>query len=174
MLVNGVFPGPLIEANWGDTIQVTVHNRITGPEEGTALHWHGLLQKTSQWFDGVPGVQQCPIPPGGTFTYTFVADLYGTSWWHSHYSAQYNAGILGPMIIHGPQTLPYDIGEYTMASLTTVKITLISSRRGTNSFDRLVSSRLFLTRWRCRLDRYQQGCKWILRLPTHRTMLTRY
>ncbi|KAA8572187.1 hypothetical protein EYC84_002096 [Monilinia fructicola] len=109
ILVNGVFPGPLIEANWGDTIQVTVHNKITGPEEGTALHWHGLLQKTSQWFDGVPGVQQCPIPPGGSFTYTFLADLYGTSWWHSHYSAQYNAGILGPMIIHGPQTISYDI-----------------------------------------------------------------
>ncbi|PQE11769.1 hypothetical protein CJF32_00002578 [Rutstroemia sp. NJR-2017a WRK4] len=109
ILVNGVFPGPLIEANWGDTIQVTVHNKITGPEEGTALHWHGILQKTSQWFDGVPGVQQCPIAPNGTFTYTFLADLYGTSWWHSHYSAQYNAGIFGPMIIHGPQTTPYDI-----------------------------------------------------------------
>ncbi|KAM3068000.1 hypothetical protein ACMFMG_011048 [Clarireedia jacksonii] len=109
ILVNDQFPGPLIEANWGDTIQVTVHNKITGPEEGTALHWHGILQKTSQWFDGVPGVQQCPIPPNGTFTYTFLADLYGTSWWHSHYSAQYNAGIFGPMIIHGPPTVPYDI-----------------------------------------------------------------
>ena len=30
---------PLIEANWGDYIQVTVHNKITGPEEGTTLHW---------------------------------------------------------------------------------------------------------------------------------------
>ncbi|TGO29898.1 hypothetical protein BPAE_0010g00840 [Botrytis paeoniae] len=108
ILVNGVFPGPLIEANWGDTIEVTVHNEIRGPEEGTALHWHGLLQKESQWFDGVPGVQQCPIPPGGTFTYSFLADLYGSSWWHSHYSAQYNAGIFGPMIIHGPPTVPYD------------------------------------------------------------------
>lgn len=27
--------------------------------------------------DGVPGVSQCPIPPGGSFTYTFLADLYG-------------------------------------------------------------------------------------------------
>jgi len=33
----------------GDTIQVTVHNQIDGPPEGTALHWHGLLQKNSQW-----------------------------------------------------------------------------------------------------------------------------
>lgn len=47
LIINGQFPGPLIEANWGDTIQVTVHNAITGPEEGTALHWHGILQKNS-------------------------------------------------------------------------------------------------------------------------------
>jgi hypothetical protein len=39
--------------------------------------------------DGIPGVQQCPIPSGKSFTYTFIADLYGTSWYHSHYSAQY-------------------------------------------------------------------------------------
>ena len=39
--------------------------------------------------DGIPGVQQCPIPSGKSFTYTFTADLYGTSWYHSHYSAQY-------------------------------------------------------------------------------------
>ena len=89
ILVNGAFPGPTIEANWGDTIQVTVHNQITGPEEGTGLHWHGQLQKGTPWFDGVPAVGQCPIAPGSSFTYTFQASLYGTSWYHSHYSAQY-------------------------------------------------------------------------------------
>ena len=89
-MVNGQFPGPMIEANWGDTIQVTVHNQITGPEEGTSLHWHGLLQKTTPFMDGVPAVQQCPIAPGSSFTYQFNADLYGTSWYHSHYSAQYS------------------------------------------------------------------------------------
>lgn len=111
LIINGQFPGPLIEANWGDTIQVTVNNAITGPEEGTALHWHGILQKTSQWMDGVPGVQQCPIPPGGSFTYTFLADLYGTSWYHSHYTAQYAGGAIGPMIIHGPTQVSYDIDK---------------------------------------------------------------
>ncbi|KAF8861398.1 hypothetical protein BDZ45DRAFT_800116 [Acephala macrosclerotiorum] len=109
LLVNNQFPGPMIEANWGDTIQVTVHNEITGPEEGTALHWHGLLQHGTQYMDGVPGISQCPIPPNGTFTYTFNADLYGTSWWHSHYSAQYAGGLFGPMIIHGPSIANYDI-----------------------------------------------------------------
>ncbi|MCJ1478311.1 hypothetical protein MMC13_006988 [Lambiella insularis] len=45
ILINGQFPGPTIQANWGDMIEVTVHNQISGPQEGTALHWHGLLQK---------------------------------------------------------------------------------------------------------------------------------
>ena len=83
-------------------------NRITGPEEGTALHWHGLLQKTTPWFDGVPAVQQCPIAPGECFTYSFLADLYGTTWYHSHYSAQYSAGLAGPLIIFGPSQVEYD------------------------------------------------------------------
>lgn len=59
--------------------------------------------------DGVPGVQQCPIAPGGNFTYRFRADLYGTSWWHSHYSSQYVSGIVGAMVFHGPQNYDYDI-----------------------------------------------------------------
>ena len=109
MLINGQFPGPTIEANWGDTIQVNVHNEITGPEEGTALHWHGILQTGSPWEDGVPAVQQCPIPPGKSLQYSFKADLYGTSWYHSHYSAQYAGGLFGPMIIYGPKNADYDI-----------------------------------------------------------------
>lgn len=89
ILINGQYPGPAIEANWGDTFVITVHNNITGPEEGTSFHWHGLLQKGTQYMDGVPAVTQCPIAPGASFTYNFKADLYGTSWYHSHYSAQY-------------------------------------------------------------------------------------
>lgn len=108
MLLNGSYPGPTIEANWGDIIEVTVENRITGPEEGLALHWHGILHKTAPWEDGVPGVSQFPIAPGETFTYRFVADLYGTSWYHSHYSAQYADGLYGAMVIHGPNHVEYD------------------------------------------------------------------
>lgn len=108
ILINNAFPGPTIEANWGDTITVKVCNHITGPEEGTSLHWHGILQKSSPWYDGVPAVDQCPIAPGECMTYAFLADVYGTSWYHSHYSAQYSAGVAGAMIIHGPSQVAYD------------------------------------------------------------------
>jgi hypothetical protein len=109
IVVNNQFPGPTIEANWGDEIEVTVHNNITGPVEGTAMHWHGFLQRGSNWMDGVPSVSQCPIAPASSFAYRFTAQLYGTSFYHAHYSAQNTAGVAGPIIVHGPSQLPYDI-----------------------------------------------------------------
>jgi len=109
LVINGQFPGPTIEANWGDWIEVTVHNKITGPEEGTGLHWHGLLQTGTPFMDGVPGVSQCPIAPDSSFKYKFRADQHGSSWYHSHYAAQYASGLLGPLIIHGPSNVDYDI-----------------------------------------------------------------
>ncbi|KAL8968918.1 MAG: hypothetical protein Q9183_002246, partial [Haloplaca sp. 2 TL-2023] len=54
-----------------------------------------ILQRATPWYDGVPAVQQCPIAPGKSLTYTFKADLFGTSWYHSHYSAQYAGGAFG-------------------------------------------------------------------------------
>ncbi|KAL8803182.1 MAG: hypothetical protein Q9200_006323 [Gallowayella weberi] len=101
---------PTLEANWGDTFSINVRNQITGPEEGTSLHWHGILQRATPWYDGTPAVQQCPIAPGKSLRYTFKADLFGTSWYHSHYSAQYAGGTFGPMIIHGPhENIFYDV-----------------------------------------------------------------
>lgn len=109
MLINGQFPGPLLEANWGDTFQVKVTNNISNPEEGVTMHWHGFLQTGTPWEDGTPAISQCPIPPGESFTYQFQAQLYGTGWYHSHYSAQYSGGLIGPMVIYGPVDEHYDV-----------------------------------------------------------------
>jgi len=100
ILVNGQFPGPPIIANFGDMIEVTVVNSLD--DEGTAIHWHGMSQWGNPWNDGVPSITQCPIAPGSSYTYTFQADSYGTTWYHSHYSAQTSSGVFGPIIILGP------------------------------------------------------------------------
>lgn len=107
MVVNGQFPGPAIEANWGDWIEVTVTNDLG--VEGTSTHWHGLRQSQSPEMDGVPSLTQCPIAPGNSFTYRYQAEVYGSSWYHAHYSAQNNAGVLGPMIVYGPSSADYDV-----------------------------------------------------------------
>ncbi|KAK3312917.1 laccase-1 [Apodospora peruviana] len=108
MLVNGKILGPTIVADWGDFIQITVINNLR--TNGTSIHWHGMRQFGSNLQDGANGVTECPIPPkGGSKIYKFRASQYGTSWYHSHFSAQYGNGVVGSMQINGPASLPYDI-----------------------------------------------------------------
>ncbi len=103
---NGSYPGPWIQACWGDEIEITVRNNLW--YNGTTIHWHGLRQWNTVEMDGVNGVTQCPIAPGENFTYTFQALQYGSSWYHSHYSLQYADGLAGPMTIYGPSSADYD------------------------------------------------------------------
>ena len=80
--VNDTWPGPTLKVSPGQTISVLVINAIPGTED-TAVHWHGMFQKNTPFSDGVIGVTQCPIPPGGNMTYTFtVPPRSGTYWYH--------------------------------------------------------------------------------------------
>lgn len=105
--INGQFPGPTIRARWGDTLQITVKNSLTN--NGTSFHWHGIRQFNSNPMDGTNGITECPLAPGQSRTYTFVATQYGTSWYHSHHSSQYSDGVWGTIIIDGPATANYDL-----------------------------------------------------------------
>src|SRR3569833_717320 len=75
----------------------------------TAILWHGIRQLNTNLHVGANGVTECPIPPGGSKTYSFLAHQYGTSWYHSHFSAQFANGVVGTIIFIGPASLPYDI-----------------------------------------------------------------
>ncbi|EEP77436.1 potential laccase [Uncinocarpus reesii 1704] len=88
------------------SLEITVTNRLE--YNGTAIHMHGLRMLNTNLHDGVPGVTQCPIAPGDSFTYRFKAIQYGSTWYHSHYSLQYTDGLVGPLTIHGPSSSDYD------------------------------------------------------------------
>nr|ACR16059.1 laccase 2 [Monilia sp. M5-3] len=107
LAVNGQYPGPAIEANWGDNIVVHVYNDLQ--HNGTSIHWHGVRHLNNAEADGAVAVVQCPIAPGDHYTYRWKATQYGTSWWHSHFSLQYSEGVHGPIIIHGPASANYDV-----------------------------------------------------------------
>ncbi|KAH6696464.1 laccase from botrytis Aclada At 1.67 A resolution [Leptodontidium sp. MPI-SDFR-AT-0119] len=107
LVVNGTYPGPTLTADWGDHVIVHVTNKLK--DNDTAIHFHGLNQRNTNSADGVPGVTQCPISPGGTYTHMFRAEQYGTTWYHSHLSTQYGDGVLGAFIINGPATANYDV-----------------------------------------------------------------
>ncbi|EIM91340.1 uncharacterized protein STEHIDRAFT_152988 [Stereum hirsutum FP-91666 SS1] len=112
LTINGQMPGPLVEANEGDTLIFNITNNLSN--ETTSIHWHGMYQNGTAFMDGVPGVSACPIQPGQSFVYNFTLTQYGTYWYHSHSSVQYTDGILGPLIIHStedPLVLGTDFDE---------------------------------------------------------------
>ncbi|KAJ8765754.1 hypothetical protein K2173_014876 [Erythroxylum novogranatense] len=98
--INGRTPGPTILAQQGDTVVVHVKNNLM--TENLAIHWHGIRQIGTPWFDGTEGVTQCPILPGDTFTYQFVVDRPGTYLYHAHYGMQREAGLYGSIRVSLP------------------------------------------------------------------------
>jgi FtsP/CotA-like multicopper oxidase with cupredoxin domain len=93
---NGQVPGPELRVTEGDIMRVTVTNELAEP---TTIHWHGVELPVEM--DGVPELSQEPIPPGGSFTYEFVATPAGTRWYHSHFNeiTQQGSGLAGALII---------------------------------------------------------------------------
>ncbi len=53
LFINGKFPGPLIEANRGDRLVINVTNNLKA--NATSMHWHGMFQNGTNWFDGTTG-----------------------------------------------------------------------------------------------------------------------
>ncbi|MED6181434.1 hypothetical protein PIB30_019332 [Stylosanthes scabra] len=106
--INGRTPGPTIQAEEGDTVIVQVNNSLI--TENLAIHWHGIRQIGSPWFDGTEGVTQCPILPGDTFKYQFVVDQAGTFLYHAHYGMQREAGLYGLIRVkpREPEPFTYD------------------------------------------------------------------
>lgn len=83
--VNGQFPGPAIVVREGERVAVNVSNEL--PDKNITIHWHGVRQLRSAWFDGPAYITQCPIQPGRSFVYNFtVTGQRGTLWWHAHIS----------------------------------------------------------------------------------------
>ncbi|KAJ9645540.1 hypothetical protein H2204_001120 [Knufia peltigerae] len=101
-LVNGAFPGPIIECRTGDFLFVHVTNALDN--EGLAIHWHGLEMKSANHMDGAVGFTQSSIPAGDTFTYEFQVneEFSGTFWWHAHSQLQRGDGLYGGFIVHQP------------------------------------------------------------------------
>ncbi len=95
---NGSMPGPTIEAVAGDRVRIVVHNNLP---EATTVHWHGLELPIAM--DGVPGLTQEPIPPGGEFVYEFDLHQDGTFFYHSHGAMQEVMGMTGLFVVH-PRT----------------------------------------------------------------------
>jgi CopA family copper-resistance protein len=92
--VNEKIPAPTLSFKQGDHLTINVHNHL---DTGTAIHWHGILVPWQM--DGVEGVTQKAIPPGGVFQYEFTLEQSGTYWYHAHANTQEQDGLYGAFII---------------------------------------------------------------------------
>lgn len=106
--------GPSIRVHAGDTINLSLQNRICSAEEAklgendqlwqeyctTGLHFHGLVP-IGNAVDGIPGLTQPPIQTGEAFWYNFTIpqDVCGTYWYHSHSTIQYGDGLRGRLVV---------------------------------------------------------------------------
>jgi FtsP/CotA-like multicopper oxidase with cupredoxin domain len=101
----GSLPGPTLTARVGETLEVTLRNRDIAA--GVTLHWHGLSVPNGE--DGVAGVTQDAVPPGGTFVYRFRVEQPGTYWYHTHQHGRegITRGLYGALVVQpaaGPVT----------------------------------------------------------------------
>lgn len=89
---NGSVPGPTLKVPQGATVRVTLKNAI---EVDTTLHPHGLRVDNKN--DGIPGISQPPIEPGGTHDYALQFPDPGMFWYHPHIREDYtqDAGLYG-------------------------------------------------------------------------------
>ncbi len=93
---DGTAPGPVIRAVQGARVKRRLINDLPQP---TAVHWHGI--RIDNAMDGVPGLTQPEVAPGGSFDYDFSVPDAGTYWYHSHNRTmeQVARGLYGALII---------------------------------------------------------------------------
>jgi FtsP/CotA-like multicopper oxidase with cupredoxin domain len=105
---NGSLPGPIIQAQVGQTVIIHFQNDLPEP---TTVHWHGL--RIPDKMDGTPRVQD-PVEPGETFTYEFVVPDAGSYWYHPHVRSneQVEKGLYGLFVVRDEQEPEFDQERY--------------------------------------------------------------
>ncbi|MEE9207780.1 MAG: multicopper oxidase family protein [Gemmatimonadota bacterium] len=101
---NGQIPGPLIEVDRQATVIVNLVNHTRWP---ATVHWHGV--RLENRYDGVPGVTQDPVPPGGSFIYKIHFPDAGIYWYHPHHREDVlqDLGLYGNMLVRSERAEYY-------------------------------------------------------------------
>ncbi|PLN78993.1 multicopper oxidase-domain-containing protein [Aspergillus taichungensis] len=102
ILTNGQFPAPALQLRQGDNVEFLVINKLP---VASAVHFHGISQTGTPWSDGVPGLSQKPIAPGGQFLYKWRATEYGSYFYHAHSRGQIEDGLYGAIHIRPDDTV---------------------------------------------------------------------
>jgi FtsP/CotA-like multicopper oxidase with cupredoxin domain len=82
-----------------ERFRVALTNKLSEP---TLIHWHGLRSPLEQ--DGMPGISQPLLQPGGVYEYDFALRDSGTYWMHAHHALQEQQLLAAPLIIADPDS----------------------------------------------------------------------
>ncbi|MFC0159184.1 MULTISPECIES: multicopper oxidase family protein [Mameliella] len=95
----GTVPAPEIRVRQADRVKRRFRNALPQP---SSVHWHGIRIENAM--DGVSGLTQDAVAPGGSFDYDFVAPDAGTYWYHAHNRSyeQVARGLRGALIVEEP------------------------------------------------------------------------
>ncbi len=101
----GSTPGPVLRVRQGEDFQIRFEN---GLEQPSTVHWHGI--RIDNAMDGVAGLTQEAVPPGGHFDYAFTPPDAGTYWYHPHSRTweQMARGLYGLLIVEEAQAPAVD------------------------------------------------------------------
>ena len=96
---DGRSPGPVLRARQGETMKIRLANELP---QATSIHWHGI--RVPNAMDGVSGLTQEAVPPGGRFDYEFRVPDAGTYWYHTHNRSweQLARGMYGVLVVDEP------------------------------------------------------------------------
>jgi FtsP/CotA-like multicopper oxidase with cupredoxin domain len=94
---DGTAPGPELRVRTGQLVEVVLRNADV--IEGVTLHWHGIAVPNAE--DGVAGVTQDAVAPGGEHVYRFRPDETGTFWYHAHQDSARTVarGLFGALVV---------------------------------------------------------------------------
>ncbi len=93
---NGIVPGPRINLNVGDQVEVELTNQLP---LGTDIHWHGIDVPNPQ--DGVGTITQPMVRTGERFTYRFTVAEAAIGMYHAHTHAHESVpnGLFGTVFV---------------------------------------------------------------------------
>ncbi|KAJ3353731.1 hypothetical protein HDU83_006448 [Entophlyctis luteolus] len=107
--LTNIYSIPAMVIDFNDTFVLNVKNNL---DKGVSIHFHGLSQYGSNSMDGPAMMNQCPIPPGSSYTYTWTATQWGSFWVHAHWKGEYVDGLRTPLTINPPPAVKAALNQF--------------------------------------------------------------
>ncbi|XP_020535413.1 L-ascorbate oxidase homolog [Jatropha curcas] len=103
IVINGQFPGPVLNVTTNDVVTINIHNNLDDP---FLMTWNGVQLRRNSWQDGVQGTN-CPIKPGKNWTYSFqFKDQIGSFFYFPTLLLHKAAGGYGAIHVNNRYVIP--------------------------------------------------------------------